>query len=76
MSLGVLHSNPKGHIMEKKNDTEILRRIQLTRVLAGDVKIPFKKGRPKRPMSIGKEDIIDLKILLNTTTLEEFIYNC
>ena len=63
--------------MEKKNDTEILRRIHLTRILTGNVKIPFKKGRPKDRGLIRDEDIIDLKILLNTAkTLDEFIYNC
>lgn len=62
--------------MEKKNDTEILRRIKLTRVLAGDVKIPFKEGRPERGV-IRNEDIIDLKILLNTAkSIDKFIYNC
>jgi hypothetical protein len=65
--------------MEKKsiNDTEILRRIHLTRVLAGNVKIPFKSGRPKERGIIKQEDIIDLKILLNTAkSFNNFLYQC
>jgi hypothetical protein len=65
--------------MEKKSvkDTEILRRIHLTRVLAGDVKISFKEGRPNERGVIKHEDIIDLKILLNTAkSLNDFLYQC
>lgn len=63
--------------MEKKSEREILRRIHLTRVLAGDVSVPFLGGRPEERGRIRKQDIIDLKILLNTCkSLEKFIYNC
>lgn len=65
--------------MEKKsvNEKEILRRIHLTRVLAGNVKIPFKKGRPTDRGFIRDEDIIDLKILLNTSkSYDDFLYQC
>jgi len=65
--------------MEKKTieEREVLRRIHLTRVLAGDVAIPFLKGRPTKRKRITKEDLIDLKILLNTArSLNDFLYKC
>lgn len=63
--------------MERSTEeTEVLRRIRLTRVLAGDKTIPFLKGRPDRGR-ISKDDVLDLKILLNTArSLEDFLYNC
>ncbi len=56
-------------------ETEILRRIHLTRVLAGDVTIPQFEGRPKERGRIRKDDILNLKILLNTArSLNDFLY--
>ena len=55
---------------------EILRRIQLTRILTGEMKVAFFGGRPRRHRPIGKEDIINLKIMLHTCKdMEEFLYN-
>ena len=52
----------------KANDK---RRITLKEVMADDY-IPFLEGRPKRETVIGSNDIINLKIALNTVgTLEE-----
>jgi len=64
--------------MERKiQDIKIFRRIHLTRVLAGDVKISFKGGRPKDRGPINREDILNLKILLNTAeSFESFLYSC
>lgn len=57
------------------DEIEILRRIHLTRVLAGDVSVPFKEGRPDDRGIINKDDILDLKILLNTArSLNDFLY--
>jgi hypothetical protein len=62
--------------MEPDALDKALQRIRLTQVLEGQ-KIPFLKGRPKRETTILPEEIIDLKIMLNTCkSIEEFVYNC
>ena len=49
------------------------RAVKLEKVLSGDF-IPLFGGRPHRSLLIGKDDSLDLKILLNTTeTVEEFL---
>lgn len=49
------------------------RAVKLEKVLAADF-IPLFSGRPRRSLLIGKDDSLDLKIILNTThTVEEFI---
>lgn len=49
------------------------RSVNLEKVLAGDF-IPLFGGRPVRSLLIGKDDSLDLKIILNTTnTVEEFL---
>jgi hypothetical protein len=49
------------------------RAVKLENVLAGDF-IPLFSGRPVRDLLIGKDDTLDLKIILNTTnTVEEFL---
>lgn len=46
---------------------------KLVKALSPDF-IPLFGGRPLRPARIGKDDILDLKILLNTTRdVEEFL---
>ena len=51
------------------------RSVKLENVLKPDY-IPFLSGRPNRENVIGKDDLINLAIVLNTTeTVEEFIKN-
>jgi septum formation inhibitor-activating ATPase MinD len=58
--------------MEKKHVVD-KRSIKLEDVLKADY-IPFLSGRPERETVIGKEDLMNLEIVLNTTkTVEEFI---
>lgn len=58
--------------MEKKHVID-KRSIKLEDVLKADY-IPFLSGRPERETVIGKEDLMNLEIVLNTTkTVEEFI---
>lgn len=58
---------------------KVIRRIKLTKAL--ERPIPFKGGRPERPVGqdgfIKKRDIVDLIILLNTAkSFEEFLELC
>lgn len=49
------------------------RAVKLEKVLAGDF-IPLFGGRPQRTLIIGKDDGLDLAIMLNTTdSVEEFL---
>lgn len=49
------------------------RTTKLENVMAQDY-IPFLEGRPSREEAIKKDDLLDLKILLNQThSIEEFI---
>ena len=49
------------------------RAVKLENVVAKDF-IPLFSGRPKRDRVIGKEDLMDLDILLHTSnTIEEFL---
>ena len=49
------------------------RAVKLQNVLAKDF-IPLFAGRPKREHVIGREDLMDLDILLHTSpTVEEFL---
>ncbi len=49
------------------------RSVKLEKVL-GQEFIPLFAGRPKRERIIGKDDFVDIKILLNAThTVDEFI---
>ncbi|HLP42505.1 MAG TPA: hypothetical protein VK465_13435 [Fibrobacteria bacterium] len=49
------------------------RAVKLEKILAGDY-IPLFSGRPERSLRIGKDDTLDLKILLETTlTVDEFL---
>jgi hypothetical protein len=49
------------------------RAVKLENVLAKDF-IPLYSGRPKRDHVIGREDLMDLDILLHTSsTVEEFL---
>ena len=49
------------------------RAVKLEKVLSADF-IPLFGGRPRRALRIGKDDSLDLKILLNTTrSVEEFL---
>ena len=58
--------------MEKKHVVD-KRSIKLEDVLKADY-IPFFSGRPERETVIGKEDLMNLEIVLNTTkTVEEFL---
>jgi len=36
-------------------------------------KIPMFEGRPKRDIPIGNEDLLDIKILVNSCSIEQFI---
>jgi hypothetical protein len=49
------------------------RAVKLEKVFSPDF-IPLFGGRPLRPNRIGKDDAMDLKIILNTTRdVEEFL---
>jgi hypothetical protein len=49
------------------------RSVKLDRVYAQDY-IPLFAGRPKRETIIGKDDLLDIKILIHAThTVDEFI---
>ena len=49
------------------------RAVKLEKALASDF-IPLFGGRPLRTSRIGKDDSLDLKIILNTTRdVEEFL---
>ena len=57
---------------------KVMDRIQKTRMENGDIPIPFLGGRPEREVGqegrIKKNDVINLKIALNTCkSLEEFL---
>ena len=52
--------------MEKRNVLD-KRAVKLDHVLADDY-IPWKGGRPNRQQVIAKEDIVNLKIALNTSS--------
>ena len=57
--------------MENKNVVD-KRAVKLEDVLKADY-IPFLGGRPNRQTVIGKEDVMNLAIVLNTTaSVEEF----
>ena len=57
----------------EKNRVHDRRSVKLERVLREDY-IPFKGGRPERKTVIGKEDLLNLHIALNTvSTFEEFL---
>ena len=61
----------KGNPMESQFEDK--RAVKLEKVLSPDF-IPLFGGRPARTARIGKDDTLDLKILLNTThSVEEFI---
>ena len=52
------------------------RQIRLEEVMKPDY-IPFLGGRPERLTVIRTDDIVDLKINLNTTdSVEEFVVAC
>jgi hypothetical protein len=60
------------HLMEKKNVID-KRSVKLEQMRKPGF-IPFLEGRPKRDTVIGKEDILNLSIALETSgTLEEFL---
>lgn len=49
------------------------RAVKLENVLSPDF-IPMFAGRPQRTLQIGKDDSLDLKIILETTgSVEEFL---
>jgi len=57
----------------KKPHIEDHRRIKLEKIQSPDY-IPFLEGRPKRKKVIRNEDVLDLRIALNTTKpLEDFL---
>jgi hypothetical protein len=57
---------------EKKNVID-KRSIKLENVLKPDY-IPFLSGRPDRESAIGKDDLMNLEIMIHTTnTVEDFI---
>ena len=56
-----------------QHNFEDKRAVKLEKVLSPDF-IPLFGGRPTRAARIGKDDALDLKILLNTThDVEHFI---
>lgn len=56
-----------------KSEFKDTRAVKLERVLAADF-IPLFSGRPRRSLVIGKDDSLDLTILLNTTdSVEAFL---
>jgi len=57
----------------ENNKVHDKRVVKLDHVLAKDF-IPFKEGRPVRERVISNEDLLNLRIALNTAdTLEEFM---
>jgi hypothetical protein len=68
-SEGIMEKN-----LEKKKVID-RRSIKLENVLKPDY-IPFLSGRPNRETVIGKDDLMNLEIVINTTnTVEDFIKN-
>jgi hypothetical protein len=60
-------------VMDSGNRVQDKRTVKLENVLKKDF-IPFKGGRPEREKVIGKEDVLNLAIALNTSeTFEEFL---
>ncbi len=63
-------------IMEKNKERKNVvdrRSIKLEHVLKSDY-IPFLAGRPDRENPIGKDDMVNLEIVLNTSkTIDEFL---
>lgn len=60
--------------MNKSNIVD-KRTVKLEEVLREDY-IPFLGGRPQRPMVIQRDDILNLRIILNTaTSVEDFLKN-
>jgi hypothetical protein len=61
--------------MEKRKIID-KRNIRLEKVMEPDY-IPFLGGRPERLTVIGEDDVVNLKINLNTTaSVGEFIEKC
>jgi hypothetical protein len=59
--------------MERSSKVHDKRSVRLEKVLGADY-IPFMTGRPVREKVIGQEDLLNLRIALNTArTLEEFV---
>ncbi len=59
----------------EEQQAEIMRRINTVRAVEKKEPIPMGQGRPKRYRSIWNEDIINLKIALNTAkSFEEFLF--
>jgi len=59
--------------MERTSKVQDRRSVHLEKVLARDF-IPFLGGRPVREKVIGQEDMLNLRIALNTAhTVEEFV---
>ena len=55
------------------SNLEDKRAVKLQNVLSKDF-IPLFSGRPKRERVIGREDLMDLDIILHTSpTVEEFL---
>jgi hypothetical protein len=62
----------KGAGMEKKKVID-KRQVKLEEIMKEGY-IPFLGGRPEREYVIGKDDIMNLKIILNTTeSVNEFL---
>jgi hypothetical protein len=71
----VKKENTKEPVMENKKIVD-KRQIRLEEVMKPDY-IPFLGGRPERLTVIRADDIVNLKINLNTTeSVEEFIIKC
>lgn len=69
------NGSAKDACMENKKIID-KRQIRLEEVMKPDY-IPFMGGRPKRITVIRMDDIVNLKINLNTTeSVEEFIKKC
>jgi hypothetical protein len=67
----LLYSSWKGNTMIPNFEDK--RAVKLEKVLSPDF-IPLFSGRPQRSLVIGKDDSLDLKIILNTTdSVEAFL---
>ena len=61
--------------MDDKLKQKAIKKIKTVRALNG-AEIPFLSGRPLKSIPIKRDDIINFKILLNTTNWDEFLLNC
>ena len=60
----------------EQNREEAMRRINVVRLVLNKEHIPMGHGRPVRDRCIGDEDVLNLKILMETEEFETFLFKC